>query len=78
MRLYNFLYHNFAILPLALVQPMRDKAQVINPDIKAYLAAIGSKGGKTVGKSKARTKEQARAAAAARWKGHKAKRPSRK
>jgi len=40
----------------------------MNNQIKAYLATIGSKGGKAgKGKSKARTKAQARKAAMARW-----------
>lgn len=35
--------------------------------LKQHLAAIGSKGGKTTGKRKARSSAQARRAAAARW-----------
>lgn len=35
--------------------------------IRAYLAAIGSKGGKTKGKSKTRSVEHYRKAAAKRW-----------
>lgn len=40
----------------------------MNPNIKAYLSSIGSKGGRAgTGKSKARTSAQARKAALARW-----------
>lgn len=39
----------------------------MTPDIKQYLASIGSKGGKASGARKARTTEQARKAALARW-----------
>lgn len=42
--------------------------------VQKYLASIGSKGGKAgTGKSKARTPEQARKAALARWAKRKAK-----
>jgi hypothetical protein len=40
----------------------------MNPTIKTYLSAIGQRGGKAgTGKAKARTKDQARNAALARW-----------
>lgn len=40
----------------------------MNKQIKDYLSKIGSKGGKSgVGKSKARTSEQARKAVMTRW-----------
>jgi hypothetical protein len=39
----------------------------ITPAIRAQAAANGAKGGKTTGKSKARSSKQARKAALARW-----------
>ena len=40
----------------------------MSDQVKQYLASIGARGGKAgTGKSKARTKSQARAAAKARW-----------
>lgn len=40
----------------------------MNPEARKYLASIGAKGGAAgTGKSKARTTEQARKAALARW-----------
>jgi len=45
----------------------------VSDPIKAYLAGIGSKGGKAgTGKAKARTRKQAKAAAKARWAKHRA------
>ena len=46
----------------------------MSDQVKAYLASIGSRGGKAgTGKAKARTKAQARKAALARWAKRKAK-----
>lgn len=39
----------------------------MTPDIKQYLSSIGAKGGKASGSRKARSTEQARKAALARW-----------
>lgn len=48
----------------------------MNPEARKYLAAIGRRGGKAgTGKSKARTKAQARAAAQDRWKKAKNQKP---
>jgi hypothetical protein len=42
----------------------------IIPALSGYMAIIGAKGGSVKGRCKARTREQAQKAAAARWKGH--------
>lgn len=49
-------------------EKMRQTCKIMDTEIKSYLSAIGRRGGKAgTGKAKARTKEQARKAAMARW-----------
>jgi len=39
----------------------------IPPEVRAYLSALGKKGGSVKGRTKARTREQAQRAVRARW-----------
>jgi len=43
------------------------ETKTLPKEVRAYMAAIGSKGGKTTGITKARPREQMQRAAAIRW-----------